>query len=342
VQREEEVMISIRRTIRDSLLLAGLLVAVIAAGHAYAMDVFQDFFMEEALEASFSRDLRGLSLGGYRVGAAGPDPGISYNHLGAASDLWNNEHNQVLGGMQFKRHVFDREVILPDGTTLPRRINAPSAAILYKHITRGDWAINQSLRYTRITAGGLSEGATNKIDLVGTAVTSPKPGYAWVFGYLWSQEGYLDVTGNRKLERPVPLIEFSNGSHEEYDFILGFPILAFNYYPHPDWTLGAHWTLGHYPAASASYRVTERNVVRLSYGGHSWAYPLSDDEKNISYTARLLALHWAHAHVLAGIPFQLNIVIGGEHDRKLGLLGSKNKIGMEDSALIGFNLAIPF
>jgi hypothetical protein len=298
--------------------------------------------MELALEPSFSRDLRGMSTGGYGVGAAGQDPGISYNHLGVASNLWNNERNQVLGGMQYKRHLFDREVLLPNGMILPRRINAASGAIFYKHITEGDWAISQSVRYDRITDGTPAESGTNKIDLVGMAAVSPKPGYAWVFGYLWSQEGYLDAAGNRKVQRPLPLVQFSNGAHEEYSFTLGFPVMAVTCRPDPDWVLGAHWNFGALPGAFVSYKVSGLDLVRLSHGGDSWAYPLPAGEKKIRYTSSLLAVHWAHSQVLLGTPFQVNIVFGRERDRKLGLLGSNNKIVIEDATLIGFNLAVPF
>lgn len=315
------------RIVRQRALIIMGLVAVImtAARPVRAADVFFD----AATNPSFQRDVHIVSAGGYRVGSAntndGQATGISYNYLVAASNIWNNEHNQVLAGIQFGRREFDRKLALPDGFAMPDRLDNASAAIVYKHITSGDWSISQSVRCNRSWTDSPSITVRNTFDLVGLAVISREPGVAWAFGYAYVQ---TDTTK----DQIYPVLEYINNRHERWAFTLGYPVLNFAFSPHPDLVLGG---------GVVSYKVTEQNIVRLSIAGDSWAYRLEGpDVKAVSYTAQRTGLDWTYLYYIDHrTVVVLNAALGWEFNRKLG---SDNKLSLDDAAVVGFNASLSF
>ncbi len=333
------------RTIRQSVLL----MACLAAGAATLPGTAQgdDFFIEAALTASFLRDSHMVAAGGSRTGSAntsdGQNTGTSYSRFGAGSDLWYDEHNQVLGGVQYGSREFDRKLVLPDGFVLPERIDDASVSLLYKHITNNDWSLSHSVRYTRTGTDGLSGNGVDSIDLVGLAAVSHEPGYIWAYGYFWNQ------AGDRKFQGPIPIIEYINAADERYQLILGFPVLSATYLPHPDWALGLNWTLGGAPAVSSSYKVTELNHVRLSYGGNGWAYRLAGPvETDVAYSSRRLGLDWTSVFFIdrRTVVF-FNASLGWEHERKFHSINDdtrkqENTLTIGSTPVMGFNIGLSF
>ena len=291
-----------------------------------------DVFADAATTPAFMRDIHVVSAGGYRVGGAntsdGQNTGMSYDYLFVASNIWNNEHNQVLGGIQFGRREFDHKLALPDGFDMPDRLDNASAALLYKHITSGDWSISQGIRYTRSWTDSPSMTVRDTFDLVGLAVISREPGVAWAFGYIYTQ------TESTK-DRVYPVIEYINNAHDRWSFTLGYPVLNFAFSPHPDWMLSG---------GGISYKVTEQNIARLSYAGDNWAYRLEGPEvKPVSYTAQRVGLDWTYLyHIDHRTVVVLNASLGWEFKRKLGSDNKDNKLSMDDAAVMGFNASLSF
>lgn len=293
-----------------------------------------DFFTNMAINPAFQRDIHVVSTGSERVGSANTSDGqnsdLSYKYLFAGSNVWNNEHNQVLAGVQYGRREFDRKIALPDGFDIPGRLENTSVSIGYKHITSGDWSINQTVRYNRSWTDSPSVTAQDTFDLVGLAVVSREPGIAWAFGYLYTQ---TDSIKNQLL----PVIEYVDASHERWSFMVGFPFLSGTFSPHPDWNLTA-------PGIGVSYKVTELNHLRLSLGGNNWAYRLEGPNvKSVAYTAQRVGLDWTHLYAIdRRTVVVLNAALGLEYNRKLGSEDIVNKLSMEKAAVAGFTATLSF
>jgi hypothetical protein len=326
-----------------------LLTACLVAGTAAVPGTAQgdDLFFNAALTPSFMRDAHMVSAGGDKTGSAstsdGQHTGNSFSQFGVASDLWYDEHDQVLGGVYYGSREFDGQLVLPDGFTLPKRIDEASVSLLYKHITGNDWSISHSVRYKRTGINSLSGSGTDSIDLVGLAGVSHEPGYGWAYGYIWNQ------TGNRKFQAPIPFIEYINDADERYQLILGFPLLSAAYHPHPDVALSLDWTMGGMPGVSASYKVTELNHVSLYYGGSGWSYRLAGPvEKDVTYSARRLGLNWTSVYLFdRRTAVFFNASIGWEHGRKFGSINDstnkrENTLAIGSAPVMGFNAGLSF
>src|SRR5574340_549476 len=254
---------------RTTFFIAPLVTAlVLLTGRAYGED---DSFLNAALDPSFHRDAHGTGMGVSRTGNAGlPDgqsTGFTFRHIGVASNIWNNEHNQVLFGMQYGSRAFDNRLTLPGGIVMPERVDRASASVVYKHITSGDWSFTQAVQLSRTGIGSLSGPGTDGLSLAGLAAHCPEPGYAWLFGYILSRTG-------DQFSGPVPLIVYLNGASEEFSYVAGFPLFGTDYSPHPDWMFSLSWALGGMPSASIFYKVAARNFARLGFGEENWSYRL--------------------------------------------------------------------
>jgi len=139
------------RFFRRIVILAACFSAITSTGIRHVLA--SDFFINAATSPGFQRGFHAVSIGGYRTESAGTNDGqttgISYEQFEATFNIWNNEHNQVFAGIQSTGRQFDRKISLPDGFAIPERLNSVSTGFLYRHITSGDWAISQGIRYTR-------------------------------------------------------------------------------------------------------------------------------------------------------------------------------------------------
>jgi len=303
---------------------------------ASSMPVYAaDFFMNMAINPIFQRDIHVVSAGSERVGRAntgdGQNTDLSYEYLFAGSNIWNNEHNQVLAGVQYGKREFDHKIALPDGFDMPARLENTSVSIGYKHITSDDWSLNQTVRYNRSWTDSPSVTVQDTFDLVGLAVFSREPGIAWAFGYLYAQ---TDIIKNQIL----PVIEYVDASHERWSFMVGFPLLSGTFSPHPDWGLAAGGGIG------VTYKVTELNFLRLSLGGNNWAYRLEGPNvKSVAYAAQRVGLDWTYLYAIDHrTVVVLNAELGLEYNRKLGSEDMVNKLSMEKAAIAGFTASLSF
>lgn len=328
--------LTITGTIRQSVLLVVCFVAIImtATRPVRAADVFLD----AAINPAFQRDVHLVSVGGNRVNSAntsdGQNTGISYDYLGVASNIWNNEHNQVLAGIQYARREFDHNLALTDGFFVPERLDNVSAGFIFKHITSSDWSFSQGVRYTRNWTDSPSITVRDTIDLVGLAAVSREPGVVWTFGYIYDQ---MDDTKDQF----YPVIEYLNYTHDQWVFTVGYPILSLGYSPHPDLSLNGTPSGG----ASIAYKVTEQNILRLSFAGDGWAYRLAGPNvKSVAYTAQRAGLDWTYLYFIDHRTIvSLNASLGWEFNRKLGSdLNSDNKLTMGDAAVMGLNASLSF
>lgn len=288
-----------------------------------------DMFMDVAANPAFLRDVHVVSISGSRINNAntsdGQRTGISYDQLGVGVNIWNNERNQVLGGIQYGRREFDRNLSLPDGFIMPERVDNVSVAVAYKHITLGDWSFNQAIRYTGYRTYTPSVSVRDTFDLVGLAAISREPGVTWAFGY------YFDQTTDTK-NHLYPVIEYANTRYDRWTFTVGYPVLSFSFSPHPDWMFGG---------GGISYKVTEQNIARLSYAGDNWAYRLEgSDGKAVAYTAQRLGFDWTYLYYIDHRTVViLNAALGWELNRKFG---SDNKLSMGNAAVMGLNASLSF
>jgi hypothetical protein len=288
-----------------------------------------DLFLEVATNPSFQRDVHIVSAGSNRIGSSkagdSQHTGISSDYLLVASNIWNNEHNQILGGIGYGRRAFDQQLALPDGLIMPERLENASAAFIYKHITSRDWSISQSVRYTRSRTDTPSIDIKDTFDLVGMAAVSYKPGVVWAFGY------YYDQTTDTK-NHLYPVIEYVNTRYDRWAFTLGYPALNFAFSPHPDLVLAG---------GSISYKVTEQNFVRLSIGGDRWAYRLEGPNvKGVAYTSSRASFDWTYLYPIDHrTSVVLNAALGWGFNRELE---ADSKLPLDDAAVIGFNASLSF
>lgn len=322
-----------KKTNRQTALIKACFIAVLMTS---SMSVrAADFFTNMAINPAFQRDAHVVAAGGERVGGAntndGQNSGISYEYLFAGANVWNNERNQILAGVQYGKREFDRKLALPDGFDMPGRLDNASVSIGYKHITSGDWSINQTVRYNHSWTDSPSISVRDTFDLIGLAVISREPGIAWAFGYVYTQ---TDTINNQI----SPVIEYVDSSHERWSFMVGFPILSGAYSPHPDWGLAGGAGIG------ISYKVTEQNFLRLSIAGNNWAYRLEGPNvKSVAYTAQRVGLDWTYLYAIdLRTIVVLNAALGLEYNRKLGSEDLVNKLSMEKAAVAGFNASLSF
>lgn len=291
-----------------------------------------DVFDDAATNPAFMRDVHLVGAGGSRTGSArtnnGQTTGISSYQAGVAANIWNNEHNQVLAGIQYGRRAFDRPIELPDGFAIPERLDNLSAALLYKHITSGDWSLSQSARYTRYATEHPSVAVKDTVDLVGLAAISPEPGIAWIFGYYYDQ---MSDTKNHF----YPVIEYYNGAHDRWTITVGYPILSLSVSPHPYWSMTAGG------GASIAYEIAAQNYLQLSYLADAWAYRLTGPEvKGVAYTAKRFDLGWTSLYPIDHrTVVVLSASVGWEFDRKLG---ADTKLVLDDAAVMGFMAGLSF
>lgn len=288
-----------------------------------------DLFMSMGMSPEFIRDFHGVMISGDVIASArtndGQHAGISFKQIGLAANIWNNEHNQVLAGIEHGRREFGQKLALPDGFVMPGHVDEVSASFLYKHITAGDWSLNQSVRYTQSRTDNPAVSVKDTIDLVGMAVVSYEPGEAWAFGYLYDQKS--DVKNHF-----YPAIAYINNAHDKWKFAVGYPMLSVNFSPHPDWALGN---------AGISYKVTEQNILRFSIAGNNWAYRLLGPAvQAVAYRAQRVGLDWTYAyafdHHTAVI---MNAAVGREFNRELG---GVNKLTLDNAKFAGLNVALTF
>ncbi len=296
-------------------------------------------FLNATLDPSLHRDAHGTGAGVNRTESAGTENGQStgytFSNIGVASNIWNNEHNQVLFGVQYGSRTFDNRLTLPGGLVLPDRVDRASASMVYKHITGGDWSLTQGVQFSRTGIGRLSGPGTDGISLVGLAAKSPEPGYAWLYGYVWNHAGNETFTG------PIPLIVYVNGARADFSYYVGFPLFGLDYSPHPDWWLSLGWALGGKPSATVSYKLSRRNFARLSYGEENWGYRLPlPFERNVNYSSERISLGWSW------LPFferrkavSLNLSVARDWNRKIG---SNDKLRMDDATSIGLAIGFGF
>ncbi len=247
-----------------------------------------DVFFDAATNPSFMRDVHMIGAGGSRDDSAntsdGQNTGISFDYLFAASNIWNNERNQVLAGIQYGRRELDRKLALPDGFAMPDRLENAGAALVYKHITSGDWSLSQSIRCNRSWTDSPSITVRDTFDLVGLAAVSREPGIAWAFGYAYVQTDTLE-------DQIYPVVEYVNTTHDRWTITVGYPLLNFAFSPHPDWSMST--------GGGISYKVTEQNILRLSYAGNSWAYRLEGPNvKSVAYSAQRAGLDWTYLYYI--------------------------------------------
>lgn len=313
----------IRRTALILVCLVVVTLAVTRLGWA------SDPFLTMATNPSFMRDVHLISAGWSSVGSAKAEDdqntGISNQYLLAASNIWNNEHNQILAGVQYGRRALDKQLALPDGLVMPDRLDNAALAIGYKHITSGDWSISQSVRYNRAWTDSPSITIRDTFDLVGLAAISHEPGVVWAFGYAYIQ------TDTSK-DQIYPIVEYINYAHARWTVTLGYPFLNFAFSPHPDILVGG---------ISISYKVTEQNIVRLSYGTDNWAYRLEGPNvKSSEYTAQKVGLDWTYLYCIDHRTIViLNADLGWEFDRELG---ADNKLSLDNAVVMGFNASLSF
>jgi hypothetical protein len=288
-----------------------------------------DMFMDLATEASLLRDYHLISAGGYRTNNASTDNGqssdISLYQLGISSSIWNNEHNQFLLSAEVRRREFSSPILLSNGFSLPEKIDEASIGLSYKHVTAGDWSLNQSIRFTQSQASNPSQTIEDTVDLVGLAAKSPEPGIVWAFGYLYQESDYLDPV-------LLPIIEYIYAKHAKWSAALGFPLLIFTYSPHPDWMLGT---------AGISYKVDELNSLRLTYAMNNWAYHFSDSGvDDVTYTADQVIFDWTHLYFIDHRTFLiLDAAIGWEFNRQFE---ADHKQSIDDATVLGLNLGLSF
>ena len=237
----------------------------------------------------------------------------------------------MIGGVEYDRRNFNQPVALPEGFSVPKRFDNVSASFLYKHITSGDWSLNQSVRYTRYRTDSSSVDMRDTIDLVGLAAMSSRPGVAWLFGYAYTQKDTVHPL-------LLPAVLYINSVHSDsWTLVVGFPFLSATFYPHPYWTLEA----GSGPGASVSYKVTGQNSVQLMYSFNSWAYRLKGPNvDNVEYSAQRVSLGWSYVYAIdhrTGVVF--NAGLGWEFRRRLG---DGNKLSMDNAAIMGISASLVF
>jgi len=296
-------------------------------------------FINAATDPSFHRDAHGMFIGSTRLGSAGTsdgqNTGITFSQIGAASNIWNDEHNQLLFGAQYSSRTFDRQLNLPGGIVLPERIDRASGSLVYKHITDGDVSLVQSIQLARTGGDGLSGPTTNNVDLIGLASVMSEPGYVWLYGYMWS------YTGNGKISLPIPLIVYFSATSEVFSWYAGFPVFGLNYSPHPDLSLALNWGLGGGPSAAAFYKVSGRNYARLTIGDETWSYRVpGPGERVVTYYAERIAIGWSY------LPYferrrsvGVNVFLGWDLDRQIG---SNNMLKMGKAPFSGFTIGFGF
>jgi hypothetical protein len=316
------------KTIRQAVFFMSCLIATIMTASRPVLAA--DIFLDAATNPTFQRDVHLVAAGSNRVASAdtsdNQNTGITNNVFGVASNVWNNEHNQVLAGVEIGRREFDKRLALPDGFAMPDRLDTASAGFLFKHITSDDWAVSQGVRYTQSRTNLPSITVRDTIDLVGMVAVSRKPGVVWAFGYIYAQSF-------TKKDYLSPIIEYVNTAHDRWAITVGYPVLAFSVSPHPDWMFGT--------GAGVSYKVTEQNIIRLSYTADDWAYRLKGpDVKPVAYTSNRPGLDWTYLyHIDHRTIVVLNAALGWEFNRKLG---SDNKLDMGNAAVMGFNASYSF
>ena len=291
-----------------------------------------DFFIEGAANPELMRDIHVVFAGGNRLDAAGSVDGqeisISYQQVGAGTDIWNNEHNQVLAGVRYQQRDFSKNIFLPDGFATPQRVDSISASLHYKHITAGDWALSQSIQYTQGETDRASVTVQDSVDLLGLAAMTPEPGVAWVFGYIYLEKDTID-------SQLLPVIEYVYAkAADKWSIIVGFPILGFSYAPHPDWLVGGD-------GLAVAYKVTQTNILRFAITQNTWAYGLTGPNvKSIDYTAQRVSLDWSSIHMFnhrTGLV--VNALLGWEFNRELG---ADQKLSMDDTAVFGIEMGLIF
>lgn len=293
-----------------------------------------DFFTDTAANPVLMRDGHVVSVGGERLDTAGTRDGqnfsINYRQLGAGGNLWNNERNQVLAGVQYERRDFGRTIALPEGFAIPQQLDSISVSLHYKHITTGDWSLSQSVQYTQSETDQASLTVQDSVDLLGLAARVSEPGVAWMFGYAYLEKNSIDP-----LVLPVVEYVYAKAS-DRWSFIVGFPILGFAYTPHPDWLVG-----GGGGGIAVSYKVTQTNIVRLAYTQNSWAYGLTGPNvKSVDYTAQRVSLDWTALYLVNHRRgFVVNALLGWEFDRELG---ADQKLSVGDTAVVGIEASFIF
>lgn len=294
-----------------------------------------DFFTNMAINPMILRDFHEVSTGSERIAAAntsnGQNTGIAYQYLFTDGNLWNDERNQLLAGIQYGRRELDSKLALPDGFAMPTRLDNASVSIGYKHITSGDWSINQTVHYNQSWTDSSQVTVQDTFDLIGLAVVATEPGIAWAFGYLYAQTDSLS-------NQIAPVVEYVDNSHEKWSIMLGFPLLSGTYSPHPDWGLGGG------SGIAISYKVTQQNFLRLSISGNNWAYRLEGpNAKGVAYAAQRVGLDWTYWQ-----PFDyrtdivLNASLGLESNRQIGSENQTNKLSLDNAAVAGFSATLTF
>lgn len=318
----------IKRTLITPTMTAGVAAALVLttmAKPSLAADVFMDIAIDPELRRDFHRVY--FEGNGTRNATAsdGQSTDVSYFQTGAAANLWNNERNQLLAAMSATRREFAHSIVLPGHFVMPGRFDEVAAGLMFKHVTTGDWSLNQSIRFTRSTAHGPSVDIDGRIDLAGLAVTSSSPGVAWAVGYIYLETATLDPV-------VTPVVEYIYSKDERWTLTLGFPAFDFQYSPHPDWLL---------TTAGVSYQFDGMNSASLSYGANEWAYPLSrTDTQGVSYRADRIEADFTHLYfvdhrnVLA-----FKAAFAWEFNRELE---SSDTLQIDDAATLGLNFEFSF
>lgn len=94
-----------------------------------------EFFTGVASNPEFLRDVQTAFVSGNQTAPASAGDGqnltITLGQLGAGTDVWNNERNQVLAGIEYNVRRFENNLSLPEGFTLPVLLHRVSASLHY-------------------------------------------------------------------------------------------------------------------------------------------------------------------------------------------------------------------
>jgi hypothetical protein len=238
------------------------------------------------------------------------DMSITVHGISALTPIFQNETDEVVFVGRFAYANIDTEAILPDsGREMPNDFWNLNAGVRYRHSMGDGWLWGAFLGF-----GSPSNKPFNSFDETDVNLTAflrmpHGKRNAWLF--------MLNYTNNRDFlsGAPIPGVAYFYNPSKKFTAIVGAPLLALRYRPHPEWAFSLYYMYPRNIDARITWSPTKRVQLYTGFDWSNYRYYIADRARTENRLFYFQKRGFIGSRVILGHGFRLALETGYSFDR---------------------------